>query len=145
MFDGMARYPDRLAGLRAVIAEHTWPGLADGGAMAFRGPPQTVEQVVAAAADSGPLLLVSGGRDMRPQRETAVALADRVAGAEFVDLPELGHLPILEAPAAVTPAVGRFLTGCARHTVARKSASTATPNSTAATGTRSSTPWKSRP
>ena len=114
MFDGMARFPDRWAALQRVIADHTWPGLAQGGAMAFRGRPQTADQVGAAVASSGPLLLVSGGRDMPPQRETAMALADRVAGAQLVDLPDLGHLPILEDPSAVAPAVDEFLSRCGR-------------------------------
>lgn len=107
MFAGLARYPDRLAALRAVIADHTWPDLLQFGPAAFRERPQTVAEL--AAAPVGGIQVISGGLDMPAHRATALALAAGVPGGVLDDHPELGHLPLLEDPPAVAAGLVRFL------------------------------------
>jgi pimeloyl-ACP methyl ester carboxylesterase len=54
-------------------------------------------------------LLVSGRHDVIDFRETAVELADRIAGARHVELDWAGHLPSLERPAELNPLLLDFL------------------------------------
>ena len=57
-----------------------------------------------------PVLLVSGEHDgARPQ--TMAADAARIPGARLVVIPDAGHLPCIENPAAFNKAVGKFLDG----------------------------------
>jgi pimeloyl-ACP methyl ester carboxylesterase len=58
-----------------------------------------------------PTLVIGGGRDLEDFRTIARILADRIAGARLVELPEVGHLSPLEAPARVTQLLRTFAEG----------------------------------
>ncbi len=56
-----------------------------------------------------PVLLLIGGADTPPLRAMALAVAERAPRAERIDLPGVGHMINLEAPAAFNRAVLAFL------------------------------------
>lgn len=58
-----------------------------------------------------PTLVVSGDRDRMVTAEHSKALADLIPGARYVEIPDAGHYPYLEAPDAFTTAVTSFLAG----------------------------------
>jgi 3-oxoadipate enol-lactonase len=61
------------------------------------------------SAITAPTLLVSGGRDLPDFREIAAALSEHIADARHIELDWAGHLPSLERPDAVNPALIDFL------------------------------------
>ena len=56
-----------------------------------------------------PLLVVRGDEDAIATRSHSVELADRVAGARFLNLPYADHAPHWDQPDLVAAVVGRFL------------------------------------
>lgn len=56
-----------------------------------------------------PTLLLIGECDARTPRASMQAMADRIAGARFEVVPDAGHLPPLENPAAVISRLSVFL------------------------------------
>ena len=58
-----------------------------------------------------PVLVVAGARDRMTPAERGRALAEAIAGAEFMELPEVGHMVTGEAPDAVTDALVRIAGG----------------------------------
>ncbi len=58
-----------------------------------------------------PTLVVVGERDLPDFRDIARTLAGGIAGARAVVLPGSGHLPTLEAPAALAAVLLEFLAG----------------------------------
>ncbi len=56
-----------------------------------------------------PTLLVAGATDSTAPTSVMAKMAERIAGAEFVVLPEAGHLANLESPAAFNASVLDFL------------------------------------
>ena len=55
-----------------------------------------------------PTLVIVGDQDVDPGVAASVALAARIPGAQFVALPDTGHLSALEQPDAVTAALLHF-------------------------------------
>ena len=58
-----------------------------------------------------PTLVIVGERDIPEFREVARHMADNIAGAELVVIPNVGHMSNMEAPAAVNEAILSFLAG----------------------------------
>lgn len=58
-----------------------------------------------------PTLVVLGELDLPDFKGVAQRIAERVPGAELVVLPEVGHVPNLEAPEVFEPLAERFLAG----------------------------------
>lgn len=56
-----------------------------------------------------PSLVVVGASDALTPPAEAEAMARRIAGAELVRIPDAGHLPCIENPAAFAAALGDFL------------------------------------
>ena len=62
----------------------------------------------AAARVKAPTLVISGGKDrMTPSRRGRM-LAETIAGAQFLELPEIGHMPMAEAPGELSAALIRL-------------------------------------
>lgn len=55
-----------------------------------------------------PALVVAGAQDTYLRPETLRATAGAIAGAAFVELPRVGHLPMFEAPDATAEALAAF-------------------------------------
>jgi len=47
-------------------------------------------------------MVVAGGKDRMTPAKRGRALAEAILGAEFVELPETGHMMMAEAPDAIT-------------------------------------------
>jgi pimeloyl-ACP methyl ester carboxylesterase len=58
---------------------------------------------------SVPTLVIVGDQDVDPGVAASVALAARIPGAQFVALPDTGHLSALEKPDAFGAALLRFV------------------------------------
>jgi pimeloyl-ACP methyl ester carboxylesterase len=82
---------------------------ARGAASATRGMAQRADARDILGRFAGPLLVMVGEKDAITPLSRAQELADRVRGAQLVQIPGAGHLPNLEAPAAFNAALERFL------------------------------------
>ena len=60
---------------------------------------------------TAPTLVVLGELDLPDFKGVAARIVERVPGAELVTLPDVGHVPNVEAPEAFGPLVERFLGG----------------------------------
>jgi 3-oxoadipate enol-lactonase len=58
---------------------------------------------------AAPTLVVAGERDLPDWRRMCAIVAERVPGAQYVEMPGVGHFPPLEAPAAFMETVMAFL------------------------------------
>jgi 3-oxoadipate enol-lactonase len=58
-----------------------------------------------------PTLVIVGERDIPEFRDVAKHMADGIAGAKLVVIPNAGHMSNMEAPAAVNEAILSFLSG----------------------------------
>jgi pimeloyl-ACP methyl ester carboxylesterase len=67
------------------------------------------EAPAAAARIATRTLVISGARDRMAPARRGRALADAILGAEFQELPEVGHMPMAEAPAELSGALIRLL------------------------------------
>ena len=56
-----------------------------------------------------PVLCLAGGDDRNAPPAVMQQMAARIAGAEYVCLPDVGHLSHMEAPHAVNPLLVDFL------------------------------------
>ena len=56
-----------------------------------------------------PVLLVSGAEDVTVPPAESETMRDRLRDAAYVAIPAAGHLPMLEAPAALTAAIRPWL------------------------------------
>lgn len=79
--------------------------------------PDPVPALEAIAAAGIPALVIAGADDPFTKPADARRLADMLPGSPFEEIPGAGHLPPLEHPAAVTNAIGRFLTSLASGTL----------------------------
>jgi pimeloyl-ACP methyl ester carboxylesterase len=61
-----------------------------------------------------PVTLVAGDRDPQLSFDALATTAAALADCDFVRIADAGRLPMLEAPAATTDALGRLVTRCAR-------------------------------
>jgi pimeloyl-ACP methyl ester carboxylesterase len=60
---------------------------------------------------TAPTLVVHGAEDRLIPREHAVAYAERISGARLVEVPDAGHLLVLERPAELAALVKEFVPG----------------------------------
>ncbi|HXV23349.1 MAG TPA: alpha/beta hydrolase [Alphaproteobacteria bacterium] len=68
----------------------------------YKGAAKAAEQIRC------PTVVVAGAKDRMTPAGRGRALAEAIAGAQFVELPEIGHMPIIEAPALVADALVRI-------------------------------------
>jgi pimeloyl-ACP methyl ester carboxylesterase len=73
--------------------------------------PHQDEQIRRVGAHPRPVLIVWGRQDEGAPFEESTALLARMPRATLVPVDSAGHLPHLEQPDVVAPAVGRFLQG----------------------------------
>jgi pimeloyl-ACP methyl ester carboxylesterase len=63
----------------------------------------------AAARVKAPTVVISGGKDRMTPSPRGRALAESIGGAQFLELPEIGHMLMAEAPAELSAALIRLL------------------------------------
>jgi pimeloyl-ACP methyl ester carboxylesterase len=101
-------HPALMNSLRLMMQENTPTGVA-GMLRAMAARPQI-------SPDLGrihcPVLCVAGVEDILTPREELGLIAERVPGALTQIIPEVGHLPNLEAPEAFNDAIVQFLAEC---------------------------------
>lgn len=68
----------------------------------------TLDQLAAAGAVPVPTLIVAGARDRVLPVQHSRRLADRMADAELIELPDVGHVAMLERPDDVSDLLDRF-------------------------------------
>jgi pimeloyl-ACP methyl ester carboxylesterase len=97
------------AAVRARVAALIRANHAAGAAAALGGMALRTDSRDILARFAGPTLVVVGAEDVITPPEKARAMAQLVAGAEFVEIPRAGHLANLEAPEPFNQALGHFL------------------------------------
>lgn len=106
IFTGLRRFSGRFEKVAEDIAEHSFTELSTG-AMA------TLAMTRQESADLRRLtprvLVLSGEQDMAEFRENATIITDHAPNATLVDLPDSGHLPLLEEPVRSAGHVEAFL------------------------------------
>ncbi|MDE3094503.1 MAG: 2-succinyl-6-hydroxy-2,4-cyclohexadiene-1-carboxylate synthase [Chloroflexota bacterium] len=113
LFATQACLPDAVRlGLRTQRLRNSAAGLAN----SLRGMGAgTTEPLLACLHELAmPVLLVAGEHDAK-YRTLALAMRDRMPDARVRIVPDAGHAPHLEQPAAFAPLVKEFLTACLRH------------------------------
>jgi pimeloyl-ACP methyl ester carboxylesterase len=106
IFRGTERHPRLRAQLRSVIARHAWQELEDGAMQtltAGRHTPAGLRRIKART------LVVTGSEDMPAFAENARLLCDLVGDCRQLTVDRAGHLPLLERPETVAPAIADHL------------------------------------
>lgn len=99
------RHPQAVAETRAAIARATRPGVA----AALRGMAIRPDVTDLLPRISVPTLVVVGEHDVISPAAEMRGIAERIPQAEFVEIPDAGHMSPLENPAAFNAALERFL------------------------------------
>jgi pimeloyl-ACP methyl ester carboxylesterase len=106
IFTGLRAFPDRFDRIRAVIEEHPWSELGDA----------RIERLADAAHDASRLaritasvLVLRGEAELPAFVRSAAVIRDAVPDTREVVLPGLGHLCLLEDPAAAVEHLRRQL------------------------------------
>ena len=94
--------------LRGLVERHPWDELADNSMAGLLAADQTDDQLSFLDAET---LVVVGEHDMPTFRATADRLEQLLPGCQLLEVAEAGHLPLLERPDAVAPAIDRHLHG----------------------------------
>jgi len=102
-----ATQPEVEAQVRAMIMGTPVPGLV-GALLAMRDRPDSTATL---GAIHVPVLVVAGGDDPIAPPVGMRAMAQAIAGAQFVRIPAAAHLTPLEQPRAMSRALGDFLAG----------------------------------
>jgi 3-oxoadipate enol-lactonase len=97
--------PEVVAAVRRVV-EHTSPASI---AAAQRGMAARPDMTSFLSQINVPTLVVAGTEDVISPPEEMQAIAAAIPSAEFVEIPDAGHMTTLENPAAVNAALTRFL------------------------------------
>jgi 3-oxoadipate enol-lactonase len=105
-----AAHPQTVARLRAIVAAQN----AAGAAAQIIGMKERVDCADLLEDIAVPALIVAGRGDRLIASEALERTAAAIADCEFVGLPGVGHLPMLEASAATTAALERLVARCAR-------------------------------
>ncbi len=101
--------PGAPAAAAAEVRDLIAAGTAQGVAAAQRGMALRADSTPTLATLACPSLVVVGASDALTPPAEAEAMARRIAGAELVRIPDAGHLPCIENPAAFAAALGDFL------------------------------------
>jgi pimeloyl-ACP methyl ester carboxylesterase len=107
IFRGTERHPRLRAELRSVIARHAWRELENGAMQtltAARHTPAELRRITART------LVVTGREDMPAFVDNARLLGELVGDCRRLTVDRAGHLPLLERPEAVAPAIADHLT-----------------------------------
>jgi 3-oxoadipate enol-lactonase len=96
--------PDLVERARAVMARMS-PG---GSAQLIRGMKERVAGDDLLGDIHVPALVIAGAEDYYLKPETLREIAAHIAGATFVELPAVGHLPMYEAPEQTTAALANW-------------------------------------
>jgi pimeloyl-ACP methyl ester carboxylesterase len=105
LFETVNEQPAASDRVREMVADYSGWGWTDS------DPGTWAEPDCAARLDeiAAPTLVLVGERDIAGMRGNAAELANRIPGAEFSELPDVGHLPNMEAPVAFNRVVLDFL------------------------------------
>jgi pimeloyl-ACP methyl ester carboxylesterase len=106
IFRGTERHPRLRAQLRSVIARHEWRELEEGAMQtltACRHTPAELRRIKART------LVVTGREDMPVFVDNARLLCEHVEDCRRLTVDRAGHLPLLERPEAVAPAIADHL------------------------------------
>jgi pimeloyl-ACP methyl ester carboxylesterase len=113
MFDGVRRRPEAFAALRRMVLDYPAADYLDeaeyaqtGGRLAAPPERSAIERLQEVQA---PALVVVGERDLPDFRIIADILAENLPRARKLVVPDAGHLPSLERPEEVNPALLSFL------------------------------------
>jgi pimeloyl-ACP methyl ester carboxylesterase len=106
IFAGTERHPRLRAQLRSVIAAHSWRELEDGAIQALTAGRHTQADLRRIKART---LIVTGQEDMPAFVDNAALLCEVVEDCRLLTVEAAGHLPLLERPAAVAPAIADHL------------------------------------
>ncbi len=99
------QHPEVEARVRQMITTATPQGIA----AASRGMAQRVDSTDLLASINCPTVILVGGQDALIPPAVAQDYAARIPGAQFVVIPQAGHLSNLEQPQAFVQAVSSFL------------------------------------
>ncbi|GAA4993805.1 alpha/beta fold hydrolase [Actinopolymorpha pittospori] len=105
-FAGLDSRPDACPRVRALIEQHEWRELRDGGMRRLVDRPQRAGEL---AAVETPVLVVLGERDLFTHRACARSIAAAVPSATVRVMPGCGHLALLEDPGSAAALVGDHL------------------------------------
>ena len=106
IFRGTERHPELRARLRAIVAGHAWRELRDG---AMHGLSRHVHTVNDLGRIRARTLVAVGTQDMPTFRANAELLRVTVPRCRRIVVPDAGHLPMIERPAAVAPVIDAHL------------------------------------
>jgi 3-oxoadipate enol-lactonase len=105
----LAERPETVAALRKVILASDPRGIA----AALRGMAERADSTPLLAQIAFPTLVLVGQEDSLSPVDQMQALARQIPNAQFVTIPNAGHLPPLEQPAETTAAIEGFLAAIA--------------------------------
>lgn len=94
-FKGLDSRPGAKRLMTELTARHTWRELEDFSMVRLTTPPQTEDGVRGIESD---VLVLVGENDMPAFKQCAEAIVSWTSSGRRLDLPSLGHLPMLEAP-----------------------------------------------
>lgn len=106
IFLGTERHPQLREQLRSVIARHTWRELDDGSMQTLTAGRHTPAELRRIKART---LVVTGREDLPVFVDNARLLGELVEGCRRLTVDRAGHLPLLERPEAVAPAIADHL------------------------------------
>src|SRR3989304_6321499 len=107
LFDGLRRFPDRFERLREMVSGFPAVDYREGA-----GDEGYAANVIGRlAADMPPALVIVGENDIPDFHLVADVLAESLAKARKLVLPDCGHLPPMERPEAFKGALVAFLQG----------------------------------
>lgn len=106
IFKAAERLPSLYRAIRGVIDKHTWQELETGG---MRGWADFVQFETHIRGITARTLILVGDEDMLSFRRNAHVLSRLIPGAKRECLAGLGHLTLLEAPAACAPLLNAHL------------------------------------
>jgi 2-succinyl-6-hydroxy-2,4-cyclohexadiene-1-carboxylate synthase len=106
LFAGVNRRPRLKAAIAAIIDDHRWTELGDG---AMTGLTAACQDERALSRITAATHVVLGSAELPAFRRCAGVIRDAVPGATVSEVPDAGHLVLLEKPARVAPIIGRAL------------------------------------
>jgi 3-oxoadipate enol-lactonase len=99
------RHPERVSEVRSMILRNDPAGLA----AALRGMAERPDCTEMLSKIDVPTLLICGQDDQITPAAEMRGMAQAIRGAQFVEIPDAGHMAPLENPDAVNAAINQFL------------------------------------